>query len=230
MRQLENTAKKKIIENKIAGFLRNTRWYLIAILLVLIVVTVTAAIVNHVTLTRNEKIADLFDRILAEYSEYTGLKEGEDGRDLLATIESDLQNIIDTYRSNSTVPRAILLKGNIKFDAGYYDEAFTLFEQLYTRFPKSALAPQAVFNSAVCREELNDDDKAVELYRKVYDDYIVESPIVPHALFALGRMYENVGNFTRANETYTLVLDEFSTSDWANFAQTRIIQIKKLVQ
>lgn len=114
-------------------------------------------------------------------------------------------------------------KGNI---AG----ALTAYETLVKEFPDSKLAPAAIFEMGTLyqnksvkniggRESM---EKAVELFKSVYDKY-PKSSDAPKSLFMSGFILANdLGKFNEATETYNLFLSKFPKHDLADDAQLEL--------
>jgi cellulose synthase operon protein C len=104
------------------------------------------------------------------------------------TPEKSLQSAI-AFAINQ---RAIGLKDNRQFD-----RAATELLRLAEEFPKSELAPGALFNAAAIYEAGDEINRAVEIYERLVKEYpTVEQ--APEALFVMGAIFESRADFDRA--------------------------------
>ena len=82
-------------------------------------------------------------------------------------------------------------------DAEEFDKATSELLRLAQEFPKSDLAPGALFNAAAIYESGEQTNKAVEIYERVVKEY-PKSLQAPEALFVMGLIFETRANFAKA--------------------------------
>ena len=68
-------------------------------------------------------------------------------------------------------------------------------------------------------------DSAISYYESATKDD--EFPLIDHALFSLGRVQENKGDFSAAVSSYSKIADVRPSSKWANLAKSREIALKQ---
>ncbi len=119
-------------------------------------------------------------------------------------------------------------KANLKDQK--YPEAVMSFEELVKDYPESALAPEALSETASIyqnkqiknlseRENLN---KAIELFKKIHDDY-PKSEFAPSGLFMAGFIYANdLQDFEAATSIYKQFLQEYPDNELAASAQAEL--------
>jgi tetratricopeptide (TPR) repeat protein len=82
---------------------------------------------------------------------------------------------VDTSLKDETDPevvfKALLLKANIYFNEKNLDEAINMYQRLETEFPVKAKSEQVALNLAVCFEEKEDFQKAIEVLEKMRIGY-----------------------------------------------------------
>ncbi|MFP4600309.1 MAG: tetratricopeptide repeat protein, partial [Persicimonas sp.] len=103
--------------------------------------------------------------------------------------------------------RAKELKADEKFD-----EATAELLRLAEEFPKSDLAPGALFNAAAIYESGEENNKALEVYQRVVDDY-PKSLQAPESLFVMGAIYKTRADFETAADYFAKM---GSTAEYVN--------------
>lgn len=86
-------------------------------------------------------------------------------------------------------------------DAEKFDKATSELLRLAEEFPKSDLAPGALFNAAAIYEAGEQTNKAVEVYERVVKDY-PKSLQAPEALFVMGAIFQTRADFSKAAEYF----------------------------
>ena len=121
--------------------------------------------------------------------------------------------------------RALMMRGDLRFEIGAWDEAAADYRELARRFPASYLAPIATFNAATCLEEKADRDGAVALYTDIVTRW-KQTSVAPRALFALGRLAEEAETWDEAKSRYEQLDAEWPSSGWTQLAKNRLIALK----
>ena len=119
--------------------------------------------------------------------------------------------------------RAYTTLGEIYVLRKDWEKALTFYQKAGEAQPKSYTAGIAYFNAAACADELQQHDKALELYTLSgsYDDF----PLKPRALFNIGRLEESLAHSDKAIEAYTKLTELYPDNDWALLAKSRIIAL-----
>jgi tetratricopeptide (TPR) repeat protein len=105
-----------------------------------------------------------------------------------------------------------------------YAEAAADYRQLADNHRASHLAPVALYNASAGLEESGDTEAAVEALETLLSRYRDENaPEVPRALFSLGRIHEQQGEYQTAAEHYRDLVDSYGNSSWTSLARDRII-------
>jgi len=88
------------------------------------------------------------------------------------------------------------------------------------------LGPIALFNAAVAAEEQGKLENAIELLKQCLV-HNFEFPAAPRAQFNIGRIYEQLGNYTAALEAYRDVIINWSNLPvWHQLARSRMAAIE----
>jgi tetratricopeptide (TPR) repeat protein len=91
---------------------------------------------------------------------------------------------------------------------------------------KTYLGPIALFNAAASAEEQGKLELAIELLQKSIN-HKFEFPTAPRAQFSIGRLYEQLGNYPAAIESYrTVMINWQNVPVWQYLAHSRIIAIE----
>ena len=119
-------------------------------------------------------------------------------------------------------------KTNVKGDN--ISEAIEAYQTLVDKYPKSDLAPEALYEMAALyqnnlvknlskKESLQ---KSVQIYRSVYDKY-PKSKKAPMALFMSGFILANeLNNYDAASKTYNLFLKKFPHHELSTSAKEEL--------
>jgi len=75
------------------------------------------------------------------------------------------------FEAEELIPFMILAIGNLKFNQREWSEAIANYEQLLAKYPKSDVAPEAVFQLGVAHYKNSNDPKPL---RQAYDRLIAE--------------------------------------------------------
>jgi TolA-binding protein len=211
---------KMKLADRLAVFLTERRALVIAALVVVVIIIVAAAVWGPVRSGIEDKSAQIAEDIDQSFSDW--LYAGDDEKtakeeEFLAKAQSGLDG------KDYSVQRALFMRGQYYINLEKWAEASADFASLAERFPKSYLAPVALFNAASTSESAGDKVKAVELYTRLVDDYADKAGEAAEALFNLGRLAEEGGDQDRAKEFYNRLIADYDTSDWKNIAKTRIL-------
>ena len=102
-------------------------------------------------------------------------------------------------------------------------EIYVLRKDWEKALPKAYTAGIAYFNAAVCADELQQHDKALELY--TLSAALEDFPLKPRALFNIGRLEESLAHPDKAIEAYTKLTEAYPDNDWTLLAKSRIIAL-----
>ncbi len=136
----------------------------------------------------------------------------------------------------------ILIGCSKETDKGYFDkasndkktnnmaEAVNNYETLVKEYPKSDLAPEALYQLGLIYQnklvktlsEKESLQKSVETYRSVYEKY-PQSKRAPMSLFMSGFILANdLNNYDKATETYNLFLQKYPKHELATSAKEEL--------
>lgn len=215
----EKTAKL----DKLGSFISTNKvvLYVIAAIIVagLIAFFVTEKVIEKNTSEGITKI-ELIEHALLDNAE--GLSDSE-----LADRYTSALNNLSAYSSKGGIvgARADALNAEIFYRQNDFEKARASYLSAAKKAGKNYFASLCRYNAASASEELNDVDKALELYEIVAADENFADPT--RALFAVGRIKESKLDFNGAKEAYEKILAKNNNNDqWANLAKTRVLSLQ----
>lgn len=222
----ELTFKQKLLKS-ISDFLSSKWIFLIILIAGILVFAIGATVYNEIRSSINEKATVLIEEIEDSYTAVAGMESDDSGKSVKITeILKSLDDVIDNYSTFYAAQRALFLKGDVLFQDKQYDKASEIFNNFAEKYKKSYLAPIALNNAAVCYENTDQNDKAIDTYKKIESVYASEYPDISHVIFSLGRLYEKKEDYKTSADYYNLITSKYTNSDWTNFARDRIIYLK----
>jgi len=208
------------LADRLAVFLTERRALVIAALVVVVTIIVAAAVWGPIRSGMDDRNAQVAEDIDQSFSDW--LYAGDDEKaakeeEFLANVQKGLDG------REYSVQRALFMRGQYYINLEKWAEASADFASLADSYPKSYLAPVALFNAASTSETAGDSAKAVEFYTRLVDNYADKAGEAAEALFNLGRLAEEEGNKDKAKEFYNQLIADYDASDWKNIAKTRIL-------
>ena len=227
MKAKENTPELTKTE-KLAGsvekfFSKNGKVLAIVAAVVLIVVIAIGIIVT-VNSNKSEKEFTAIAKLDSQYSALINMDNTSDEYKTAAdTFVSDADALISSSKGYPAI-KAKYLKGLYSFDMKNYSDAASIFEEVSVSANNTYLGALALINGAASYENAGNQDKALELYNKVWDSYGKNAAESQKALFNVARIYEEKGDSDLAKATYQQLVDEFGTTgEYGKLAASRII-------
>ncbi len=217
---MEQTEKTSFTNRVTAAFVKS-RVVIIAVLLAAIVVACAVGLVIFFNNSSIEKGLTQLDQIEFKYS---SLDESADTiKEDKTSILFEVTNFADSAKGVVRV-RSLLLAADIAFELEKWSESRDAYLAAYEEDSKSYTAPVALYNAAICSDELNDLGTAVEYIEQslAYDNFA----LAPRALFNLGRIEESRGSFDDALVAYQQLSEDYPSSTWSNLAKSREISLK----
>lgn len=127
------------------------------------------------------------------------------------------RRVLDQYPSSPIIPEALDAVRFTLNATGRGREAVAIIDSFAVRNPDRLPADSLAFRKAAIILEDGDFAGAMERYRGLIRDF-PQSPLVPNALFQIGRSYEYQGKTDSALVLYRQVLDSYSSSPVAEEA------------
>lgn len=209
------------IASSINSALEKSRTAVIA----LIVILVLAVVGFVVGITVHDKIIangiEKLDTISYIYSKDGDSLSDEDVAARQATAIEQLNPLAE--KSGIIGARANMLLAEIYFEKADYTASRDAWLKA-ARVGKAYIVPYATYQAAVCSEDLNDVDSALNYFKAAADD--AEFFLKDHALFNVGRLNEGKADFEAAKAAYEKLNADNPDSQWANLAKSRLIALK----
>lgn len=188
----------------------------IAVLFVFVIVLSVGMTISSSAVSKGISQIDSID--------YTFRKDTDEisGDDLLKKQDEALASLNPLLKNSGVVgSRANFLAADIYFQKGMFEESRECWINAAKKNSSAYTAPIAYYNAAVCSENLNDLESAIEYYEKVVS--AKEFYLIDHAYFSLGRVNESKGDFEAAKASYEKISGK--TNEWGALAQSRLISI-----
>ncbi len=213
------------VKEKLIAFLTRYTYLIVAVVGVAAVVLISIAVYTAVMNSRIEKSTVMAEELVDTFEEWRSADDA-DKAVLEEEIRAGAEEILDDYPKLYAGARAGMVLGELNTAMEQWEAAEKSFIEVAETFPKSYLAPIALMSAAVSREESGDAEGALELYRKIGEEYAEGSPVAAHAVFSIGRLNESLNDREGALEAYNRVVDNFSSSNWTKPARSRIIYLE----
>ena len=203
-------------------FLAHYRKPIVIILGGVCAIVATALIASAVT-TRAAKKASMETETMI--SEWTDLRD-KNPEDMATKEDALVERLEKQAAANGrtySAFRAYTTLGEINALRKDWEKALDFYQKAGNALPDAYSAGIAYFNAAACADELQQYDKALELYTlsAASDDFSLK----PRALFNIGRLEESLSHSDKALEAYTRLTDLYPDNDWTLLAKSRIIAL-----
>lgn len=214
--------EKLTVGKKVNNFLDKNKAKLIGVLILFVCFIIGFIIGTVISANAKEKNLAEIEQISYDLTKDSATLEDSE---ITARIDEAYTKLADyTKKSGIVGVRANLLYADLLFRQGKFQDAISYYEKVVSLKSKAYTAPLALYNMAVCYEEINDMEKASENYKKAADskDFFLYT----HAKFSYGRTLEALGKYADAVQVYTELNDEVPQDSWANLAKTRILTLQ----
>lgn len=220
--ELRGVTVTEQIEFKTTSFLERNKGVLIIGLAVVVVALIVLLVVHSV---RGKQLSKAFDELDKAESRYTELVAMDNSSDEYKTGIASLKSTLQGFGTGKSYPalKAQYLLATIAYEEKDYSTAQTGFTDVYGKSKDTYLGALSLLNAAVAAEEGGDEASALANYTKVWDEYGVDCPLSPKALFNQARLQGKQGEGDLAKATYQQLIDQYPSSEYAKLAQTAIL-------
>jgi len=143
----------------------------------------------------------------------------------IQTLLSDIENFAKN-KSGYAASKAWSMAAQIYSGRSEWQKSEEAWLNAAKTGDKTYLGPIALFNAAASAEEQGKIELAIELLQKSID-HKFEFPAAPRAQFSIGRLYEQLGNYPAAIESYrTVMINWQNVPVWQYLARSRITAIE----
>jgi tetratricopeptide (TPR) repeat protein len=222
---MQNENEEQDFREKINGFLHKNRKgiiiFICAVFIMLaglIVFLSLQNVFNKKAIAEAEKLNDTFQ----ELRYYTS---DENYTAQIQTLLTDTETFA-LNKSGYAAGKAWSIAAQIHSSRNEWQKAEEAWLRAAKAGDKTYLGPIALFNAAASAEEQGKIELAIELFQKSID-HKFEFPAAPRAQFSIGRLYEKLGNYPAAIESYrTVMINWQNVPVWQYLARSRIIAIE----
>ncbi len=225
MKQLQKQASEESQRRPmdvLIAFLTRHRTTIMITVGVIVVAVVALIIVLSVQNTRTEQSLAAVDELREDFDDWLESDAEADAYDLLA---EDAASIIDSYPGTYAAARARLIDAKALVELERFEEAAAIFLEVAEQASDTYLAPVSLMDAAIALEHAGDSDRALEIHRRLADEYGEDTAEVPRALFSIGRLNEQADRVADAADAYRRLIDDYPASSWTNLARNRIITL-----
>jgi len=224
-KKIKTEAKEEVtVVDKISNwFVKYSKQIGIICLVVLVVLLLSIIIVN----SGNKKEANLQVQVSEKQDAITTLfQDSEYTDDEVADMVTSLEELASEGKKNYSGTKALYLLGLTEANAENYADAYDYFMQSYNNNKNIYLSPIALYDAGVMKENLDEQQAALDIYKQVWSDYSNDSAVAIKSLFSTARLYETfVEDLPLAKTTYQQIVDQYSTSEYAKLANNRISEL-----
>lgn len=209
-------------QQKVENFILRNRKPLLCILAGLIVAVVGVSVVFSVLDAGKKSGLKVIDSI---ENDYTKNNDSLSDSELASRQDTALAALTPYLEKKGVVGiRASMLAAEIYFERKNFADSLSHWLNAASYDEKAYTSPICYYNAAVCSDEIGKNEDAVSYYTKASEkkDFYLAS----HALFNVGRIKENSGDYAGAVEAYQKTVDSYSGDEYAKLAQSRIIALK----
>lgn len=211
----EELSAEERISDRIAEFVQKKKDLIIGLLIFLVILIIVVVISVSSTNKAKEKAQIRIDELEQRYEAYVQDNSEESYEELSAALLKAEKG--KRYPS----AKAAYLLGLLQASEKDYSSAIESFEKCYKIGKKINkdfyLSALALLNEAVCEEELNNTEKALELYEKVTE--FKDNGAAPKAIFSMGRIYYESSKLDLAKSSFQLLADQYPYSEYSKLAQ-----------
>ena len=123
-------------------------------------------------------------------------------------------------------PRDLYRQAFNAMEAGDFEKAENLFQQLVQQYPDSDLADNALYWIGEIYYSHNDYETAAKYFQQVIDKYTTGNK-VPAAMLKLALSYRGMGNLQKAKELLKEVIDKFPGTPEAGIAKVKLMELEQ---
>ena len=131
----------------------------------------------------------------------------------------------DDPLASLTSPDALYAWGQARMKEARHLEAIAAFEDVLGKFPKDALADNAVYWTAFCHQARNDHRLAIDVWQKLPVRY-PRSDKIADALFGMAVSHEALGEPALAEALYDEVVNSYPKAEKAKDARKALLRLR----
>ncbi len=218
----KNDEDKLALSQIIGNFFLARKKALLAIIAAVFAIIIAIA---ATAMIRQSRMEEAYERISTLLDEWTTLSASDspDAAEEEAIIEA-LKDEASSNRRNFAGARANLTVAEIYFSKNEWESAKMFYEAAAAVSNKFYTTGYALYNAAVCAEELGFLDEALSLFER--SEACSSFPQKARCRFNIARIQEQSAGIEAALESYRMMEDLYPSSPWTDLARSRIIAIE----
>ena len=218
----KNNEEKVAVSQAISNFFMAHRKVLIAAVAAVFVAVIAIVIA---TVARQSGMEKAYQRISDLMEEWSALSASETPDAAAAeAIIASLEDVASSNKRNFAGARAALSAAEICFAREDWEAAKGFYEAAAGASPKYYTTGYALYNAAVCAEELGLLDEASSLFERA--EGCQNFPQKARCRFNIARIQEKSFGVDAALESYRAMVDLYPSSQWTDLARSRIIALE----
>lgn len=209
------TTEDKMLTRISSFFEKYSKAFLVGLVAVVVVIVIGVLISSGIS-KKNAKRYEVIDALEDRFTVLNAMAVEDE--EFAATRDALVADLKDQLGSQDFISaKATYLLGLTYYKSEDYAGAVAAFESAASLDPTSYLAPLALVNAAASRDNLSDQDGALELYRRASE--YTESGVVHKALFNIARIQLSKGNTALAKATFQQIVDSAANSEYKAIAK-----------
>jgi len=200
----------------------NKQKVIYSLVFLVLLVLIGLGVVVYVDSTNNKQLVS-FENLIEDYNKIieSPEKDSEDNKEKIQETVASLKQLVEESRFGFLAEMGNYILGNIFFDTKNYNEAIISLLKFSENSQSTTFVPLALQKAALAREENKDLDGALELYKKLEENYL-DSIIVDQIYYNLGRIYQQKKDTKEAKKYFDKVISLHAQSPLADQAKKRI--------
>ncbi|MFH0975489.1 MAG: tetratricopeptide repeat protein [Spirochaetota bacterium] len=197
-------------------FIKNKKTIIYSFISIIIILILIVSGTMYIKSREKNDIKEL-ELIIDKYYSIETNKE----KNIQKTID-EINNLVNKSIWGYVNDNGYYIIAGLYFSANNYNEGKNYFLKFVDKSPSSFFAPLALQRAGIAYEKLKDNNKAIEVYQRLENDYKGCS-VSDEIYYNLGRMYHSKGNMSKAREYYQKVISDYPASLFASKAKKRIL-------
>jgi tetratricopeptide (TPR) repeat protein len=222
---MENENEKQSFVEKINGFSQRNRKGIIIFSSAIFILLAGIIVFFSLQDVFNKKAIAEVEELNVKFQELRFLTNDTSYTAEIQTFLSDLEAFAGN-KNGYAASKAWSMAAQIHSSRNEWQKAEEAWLNAAKAGDKTYLGPIALFNAAASAEEQGKLELAIELLQKSIN-HKFEFPAAPRAQFSIGRLYEQLGNYPAAIESYrTVMVNWQNVPVWQYLARSRIIAVE----
>lgn len=217
-RQLEEPDKFITFTAKIVGIVAKYKTFLLSAAGAIMLIIVAISSFYYYSDRAESKASVMLANSLAKYEK---IKAEQGAVKAYREVANDFNQIIENRWGKDSAKLAIVMLGNICYNAGEFDRATELYNKALPGFENNPFVKNLLFNDiAYSREGKKDYNTAVEYFNKILSG--PDDKIKDETLFNLGRLYAVMGNKEKSIEAFNKIITDYKDSNYTDLAKEKM--------